>query len=130
MNTNFTIKKLNNLPAGSKVGIFHGYKSFFLQTDSGSISDTHSISAGLDYPGVGPQLANLFVQGRVSFESATDKEAEMAMRELAKVEGIIPALESSHAVAYGMRLAKKLPKDKVVVINLSGRGDKDLHQFS
>lgn len=122
-------KLKDKLPSGSKIGIFHGYKSYFLQDKEGNISETHSISAGLDYPGIGPQLTHLFLDNRVKFANATDKEALSAMYLLAKSEGIIPAMESAHAVAYGISLAKTLDKEKVVVINLSGRGDKDLHRF-
>ena len=123
-------KTKNNLPKGSEIGIFHGYKSYFLQDKDGNINETHSISAGLDYPGIGPQLANLFIKDRVQFENITDKEALESLYLLAKNEGIIPAMESAHAVAYGVKLAKTLNQDKVIVINLSGRGDKDLHRFT
>jgi len=109
-----------------KVGVVEGYKSFFLQDRDGNLLPTHSISAGLDYPGVGPELAYLREQGRVRFVSAADVEVLAAVQTLAKTEGIIPALESAHAVAYALKLAPTLPKDKVIVVNLSGRGDKDL----
>lgn len=109
-----------------QVGVIEGYKSYFLQDGDGQIAPTHSISAGLDYPGVGPELAQLFDEGRIQMSSATDKEALSAYQLLAKTEGIIPALESSHAVAEAIKLAPKLSKDKVIVVNLSGRGDKDL----
>ena len=108
------------------VGVVEGYKSYFLQDQDGQIQKTHSISAGLDYAGIGPQLAYLKEQGRVRFSSATDAEVLNAFDILAKTEGIIPALESAHAVVEAIKLAPKLKKDKVIVINLSGRGDKDL----
>ncbi len=109
-----------------RVGVVEGYKSYFLQDEDGQLSDTYSISAGLDYPGVGPELAYFKDQGRVEFESVTDNEAKDAFKTLALLEGIIPALESAHAVAQVIKLAPTLPKDKVIVVNLSGRGDKDL----
>lgn len=112
-------------PSG-KTGIIEGYKSVFLQDDDGQLQPTHSISAGLDYPGVGPELADLQQRGRIRFESATDSEVVAAVDVVAKTEGIIPALESAHAVAYALKLAKDLPRDKVLAVNLSGRGDKDL----
>lgn len=110
----------------AKVGIIEGYKSYFLQDDDGNTADTHSIAAGMDYIGIGPELAYLHDTGRVEFTSITDQEALQAVRMLAESEGIIPALESAHAVAYGMNLAATLPTSKTVVINVSGRGDKDL----
>ena len=112
-------------PSGS-VGVIEGYKSYFLQDTDGQLSKTHSVSAGLDYPGIGPELSFLYDSGRVEFVSATDKEALDAVQILAKSEGIIPALESAHAVAHAIKIAPKLNKDKVIVVNLSGRGDKDL----
>ena len=112
-------------PSGS-VGVIEGYKSYFLQNDDGQLQKTHSISAGLDYPGVGPELSFLHDSGRVEFTSATDKEALEAVKTLAHVEGIIPALESAHAVAEAIKLAPTLFKNKVIVVNLSGRGDKDI----
>ncbi len=112
-------------PTGS-VGVIEGYKSYFLQDSDGQLQKTHSISAGLDYPGIGPQLADLQSSGRVKFTSVTDKEALEAFKLLTQTEGIIPALESAHAVAEAIKLASKLPKNKVIVVNLSGRGDKDL----
>lgn len=108
------------------VGIVEGYKSYFLQDSQGNLRSTHSIAAGLDYPGVGPELAQLHKQKRLQFTYAADKQVLDAVKLLAHAEGIIPALESAHAVAAGIRLAAKLPKEKVMVINLSGRGDKDL----
>lgn len=111
---------------GGSIGVIEGYKSYFLQDSDGNLQKTHSISAGLDYPGVGPQLAYLQKNGRVNFTSVTDKEALEAFKLLAKLEGIIPALESAHAVAETIKLAPKLNKNKIIVVNLSGRGDKDL----
>jgi len=109
-----------------KVGVVEGYKSYFLQDLDGNIEKTHSISAGLDYAGVGPEIAYLRDKKRIEFFNATDKEVLKAVQVLAKTEGIIPALESAHAVAYALKLAPKLPKEKIIVVNLSGRGDKDL----
>lgn len=108
------------------VGVIEGYKSYFLQDGDGQIAPTHSISAGLDYPGIGPELAYLSDTKRVTFVSITDEEVLNAVQTLAKTEGIIPALESAHAVAYALKLAPTLSKNKIVVINLSGRGDKDI----
>jgi tryptophan synthase beta chain len=111
---------------GGSTGVFEGYKSRFLQDSDGQIQPTHSIAAGLDYPGIGPELAMLQKTGRVSFTYARDHEALSALDTLAKIEGIIPALESSHAVAEAIRLAPTLSKEEVIVVNLSGRGDKDI----
>lgn len=111
---------------GGSVGVIEGYKSYFLQNKDGQVQKTHSISAGLDYAGVGPQLADLKNIGRVEFESVNDKEVLKAFSYLAKTEGIIPALESAHAVAYAVKLAPTLMKNKIIVVNISGRGDKDL----
>jgi tryptophan synthase beta chain len=111
---------------GGEVGVLHGSKSYVLQDESGQIRETHSIAAGLDYPGVGPELSYLRDRGRVQFVSATDSEAIDGIRFLAEVEGIIPALESAHAIAAVMRLAPRLAKHRTVIINLSGRGDKDM----
>ena len=111
---------------GGEVGVLHGSKSYVLQDERGQIRETHSIAAGLDYPGVGPELSYLRDRGRVQFVSATDSEAIEAIKFLAEVEGIIPALESAHAVAAVMRLAPRLAKHRTVIINLSGRGDKDM----
>lgn len=110
----------------AETGILEGYKSYFLQDEDGNTAPTSSIAAGLDYVGIGPELAQLKDGGRVKFERASDQETLKAVETLARAEGIIPALESAHAVANGIKLAQKLPKDKVVVINVSGRGDKDL----
>ncbi|MDE2026138.1 MAG: tryptophan synthase subunit beta [Patescibacteria group bacterium] len=109
-----------------KVGVIEGYKSYFLQDKDGNVLPTHSISAGLDYPGIGPEFAHLRDNGRVEFVSATDNEVLEAVRMLATTEGIIPALESAHALAYALKLAPTISKDKIIVVNLSGRGDKDL----
>lgn len=111
---------------GGSVGVVEGYKSYFLQDSDGQIQKTHSISAGLDYAGIGPQLADLHDNNRVEFVNVTDKEVLEAFKLLARAEGIIPALESSHAVAQAIKLAPTLEKDKIIVVNLSGRGDKDL----
>jgi tryptophan synthase beta chain len=109
-------------------GVVHGMKSYVLQTEDGQILPTHSISAGLDYPSVGPEHAHLKTSGRARYESITDDEAVDAFEELSRREGIIPALESSHALAYGKKLAQSEGRGKVIVINVSGRGDKDLEQ--
>jgi tryptophan synthase beta chain len=111
---------------GGEVGVLHGSKSYVLQDDQGQIRETHSVAAGLDYPGVGPELSYLRDRGRVQFASATDAEAIEAIKFLAEVEGIIPALESAHAIAAAMRLAPRLTKSRIIIINLSGRGDKDM----
>lgn len=115
--------------ANGTPGALHGSYSYVLQDSEGQIGDTYSISAGLDYPGVGPQHAALFISGRVHYDTANDEEALSAFRLLSKTEGIIPALESSHALAYAMRVAKTLPPDGTILINLSGRGDKDLPEL-
>ncbi|SEK95057.1 tryptophan synthase beta chain [Carnobacterium iners] len=107
------------------VGIFHGMKSYFRQNEDGQISPVHSISAGLDYPGVGPQHSHLHDIGRAEYVPVTDEESVVAFEYLSKMEGIIPAIESAHAIAYTMKFAPTLSKDKIIVINLSGRGDKD-----
>ncbi|HAH88339.1 MAG: tryptophan synthase subunit beta [Armatimonadota bacterium] len=117
------------LNAGSP-GILHGTESYLLQDENGQVMETHSVSAGLDYPGVGPEHSWLKDTGRAEYVSATDAEALSAFEWLAETEGIIPALESSHAVAYARKLAPALSKDEIVVINLSGRGDKDCEQVS
>lgn len=110
-----------------KPGVLHGARTYLLCDEHGQITDTHSISAGLDYPGVGPELAYLKDEGRVTYVAIEDREALEAFRTLSQIEGIIPALESSHAVAYAMKLAKTMPKTQRVIVNLSGRGDKDIH---
>jgi tryptophan synthase beta chain len=111
---------------GGAVGVLHGSKSYVLQNAQGQITETHSIAAGLDYPGVGPELSYLRDRGRVEFASATDDEAIAAVKLLAEVEGIIPALESAHAIAAVTRLARRLSKRQIIIVNLSGRGDKDM----
>lgn len=111
---------------GGSIGVAEGYKSYFLQDEDGQIEKTHSIAAGLDYPGIGPELAYLQNKKRIEFTSVTDREALEAFKLLAQTEGIIPALESAHAVAGAIKLAPKLKNDQIIVVNLSGRGDKDL----
>lgn len=106
-------------------GVIHGYKSYALLDKDGNPEPVYSIASGLDYPGVGPQHSYLKDIGRVQYESVTDKECLDAFMTLSREEGIIPALESSHAVAYAMKIAKTLPKDQIILVNLSGRGDKD-----
>ena len=108
-------------------GVLHGNRTYLLQDENGQIIETHSISAGLDYPGVGPEHAWLKDSGRAEYVTVTDDEALEAFHNLCHLEGIIPALESSHAVAYAARLAPTLPKDRILLVNLSGRGDKDMH---
>ena len=103
-----------------------GYKSVFLQDDFGNVAHTHSVSAGLDYPGIGPQLAYLKEKDRVEFSYATDKEVIEAFKLLAKTEGIIAAMESSHAVAEAVKRAPTMKQDEIMVVNISGRGDKDI----
>ncbi|MDZ5501850.1 tryptophan synthase subunit beta [Enterococcus cecorum] len=111
--------------ATGKLGIFHGMKSYFCQDEYGQIAPVYSISAGLDYPGIGPEHANLHDQKRAEYVAITDEEAVNAFELLSKTEGIIPAIESAHAVAYAIKIAPTLDKDKIIVVNLSGRGDKD-----
>ena len=108
-------------------GVLHGNRTYLLQNDDGQIMETHSVSAGLDYPGVGPEHAWLKDEGRAEYVGATDEEALQAFHDCCLTEGIIPALESSHALAYATKLAPTLPKDSILLVNLSGRGDKDLH---
>ncbi len=109
-----------------KLGIFHGMKSYFCQDEEGQIAPVYSISAGLDYPGIGPEHAWLHDIGRAEYVAITDDEAVEAFEFLSRTEGIIPAIESSHAVAYAMKIAPKMDKDKIIVITISGRGDKDV----
>ena len=122
-------KKIGNhavrFPNGS-VGVIEGYKSYFLQDNDGQLQKTHSISAGLDYPGIGPELSFLHDKKRVKFVNVSDEETLDTVKLLACQEGIIPALESAHAAAHAIKIASKLPKDKIIVVNLSGRGDKDI----
>lgn len=108
------------------VGIFHGMKSYFCQDEYGQIAPVYSISAGLDYPGIGPEHANLYDIGRAQYVPVTDSEAVEAFEYLSKMEGIIPAIESAHAVSYACKIAPNMSKDQIIVINLSGRGDKDV----
>lgn len=108
-----------------KIGIFHGMKSYFCQDEQGQIAPVYSISAGLDYPGIGPEHAYLHDIGRAQYVAVTDDEAVAAFEYLSRVEGIIPAIESAHAVSYALKLAPTMRKDQVIVINISGRGDKD-----
>jgi tryptophan synthase beta chain len=112
--------------AGGRPGVLHGNRTYLLMNDDGQIDEAHSISAGLDYPGIGPEHAWLHDVGRVTFLSATDDEALNAFQLLSKLEGIIPALEPAHAIAKVLQLAPQKPKDHLMVVNLSGRGDKDL----
>ena len=108
-------------------GVLHGNRTYLLQDENGQITETHSISAGLDYPGVGPEHAWLKDSGRAEYVGISDSEALQAFHDLCRFEGIIPALESSHALAYAAKLASSLAKDKILLVNLSGRGDKDMH---
>ena len=110
-----------------KVGVLHGNRTYLLQDENGQIIETHSISAGLDYPGVGPEHAWLKDSGRAEYVSVTDEEALSAFHSLCRLEGILPALESSHALAYAAKLAPRMKKEQTLLINLSGRGDKDMH---
>ncbi|HOK87745.1 MAG TPA: tryptophan synthase subunit beta [Fervidobacterium sp.] len=115
--------------ATGRVGILHGSKSYYLQDEDGQIQLAYSVSAGLDYPGVGPEHSYLHDTGRVEYVSITDEEALKSFELLTKLEGIIPAFESSHAIAYAMKVAPKLDKEKIILINLSGRGDKDVDAY-
>ena len=112
--------------ATGRVGIFHGMKSLFCQDEYGQIAPVYSISAGLDYPGIGPEHAELYRSGRAQYVPVTDEEAVQAFEYLSGTEGIIPAIESAHAVAHAMKIAPEMGKDKIIVINISGRGDKDV----
>ena len=111
--------------ATGKLGIFHGMKSYFCQDEYGQIAPVYSISAGLEYPGIGPEHADLYDKGRAEYVAITDDEAVDAFEYLSRTEGIIPAIESAHAVAYARKLAPTMKKDQIIVINISGRGDKD-----
>jgi tryptophan synthase beta chain len=111
--------------SAGRIGVLHGNKTYILQDDGGQVRDAHSIAAGLDYPGVGPEHSYFHATGRVRYVHVTDDEAVQAFLDLCRCEGIIPAMESAHAVAFAMNLAPKMDKDKIIVINLSGRGDKD-----
>ncbi|HST28323.1 MAG TPA: tryptophan synthase subunit beta [Rudaea sp.] len=116
--------------AAGRPGVLHGNRTYVLCDDNGQITETHSISAGLDYPGVGPEHAFLKDAGRAEYVGVTDDEALAAFHELALTEGILAALESSHAVAQGIKLAREMQKDKMILVNLSGRGDKDVHTIA
>jgi tryptophan synthase beta chain len=115
-----------NTQGGGRPGVLQGTMSYVLQNEHGQIAATHSISAGLDYPSIGPEHAFLHDAGRVAYVSASDEEALAAFRTLAELEGIIPALESAHAVAHALHLARELARDQIIIVNLSGRGDKDV----
>jgi tryptophan synthase beta chain len=112
------------------VGVLHGNRTYLLEDDNGQIIETHSVSAGLDYPGVGPEHAWLKDSGRAEYVSITDDEALAAFHLLTRTEGIIPALESSHAIAYAAKLAPQMKKDQIIIVNLSGRGDKDINTIA
>jgi tryptophan synthase beta chain len=114
------------LSAGTP-GVLHGNRTYLMQDENGQITETHSVSAGLDYPGVGPEHSWLKDSGRAQYQSITDNEALEAFHTCCRIEGIIPALETSHALAYAAKVAPSLPKDKIILVNLSGRGDKDMH---
>jgi tryptophan synthase beta chain len=107
--------------------VLQGTMSYVLQDDNGQIATTHSVSAGLDYPSIGPEHAYLHDSGRVRYDSVSDDEAMNAFQLLSKLEGIIPALESAHAVAHAIKVAREMKEDEIVVVNLSGRGDKDVN---
>jgi tryptophan synthase beta chain len=116
-----------NQNGGGRPGVLQGTMSYVLQDKNGQVATTHSVSAGLDYPSIGPEHAFLHDSGRVVYDSASDAEAMDAFQLLAKLEGIIPALESAHAVAHALKVSSKMKSDEVVVVNLSGRGDKDVN---
>jgi tryptophan synthase beta chain len=113
--------------AAGMPGVLHGNRTYVLQDENGQVMETHSVSAGLDYPGVGPEHAWLMDSKRATYVGITDEEALSAFHQCCRLEGIIPALESAHAIAHAVRLAPTLPKDKILLVNLSGRGDKDMH---
>ena len=121
-----TGKHAATLCAG-KPGVLHGNRTYLMQDDNGQIIETHSISAGLDYPGVGPEHSWLKDCGRAKYVAVTDDEALAAFHNLCRFEGIIPALESSHALAYAAKMAPRMKADQILLVNLSGRGDKDMH---
>jgi tryptophan synthase beta chain len=116
--------------AGGSIGVLQGCRTYLLQDDDGNVLETHSVSAGLDYASVGPQHAFLRDSGRIEYTYAVDDEALAAFELLSRTEGIIPALESAHALAEVTKFAPKLPKDKIIIVNLSGRGDKDVQQVA
>ncbi len=124
-----TDKHAATLTKGS-IGIIHGMKTYVLQDEDGQILPVHSISAGLDYPGIGPEHSHLRDTNRAQYECATDDEAVEAFMELTRLEGIIPAIESAHAIAYVMKMCKELDSDKIVIVSLSGRGDKDVARIA
>jgi len=111
---------------GGRPGVLHGARSYILQDADGQVLETHSVSAGLDYPGVGPEHAYLHEQERADYVAVTDDDALAAFQLCSRLEGIIPALESAHAVAHAMTMARGLGRDRIILVNLSGRGDKDL----
>jgi tryptophan synthase beta chain len=115
------------LTANSPIGVLHGNRTYLMQDNDGNIIETHSISAGLDYPGVGPEHAWLKDIKRAEYVAITDDEAMTAFHSLCRTEGIIPALESSHALAHAEKMAKTMRKDEIILVNLSGRGDKDIN---
>jgi tryptophan synthase beta chain len=115
------------LTSNSAIGVLHGNRTYLMQNDEGQIVETHSISAGLDYPGVGPEHSWLKDSGRASYVAITDKEALAAFHNLCLIEGIIPALETSHALAYAEKIAAKMSPEEIILVNLSGRGDKDIN---
>ncbi len=121
-----TSKHAATISKGSP-GVIHGMMTYLLQDTEGQIIPVHSISAGLDYPGVGPEHAYLYQKGRAQYNAITDSEALEAFQFLSRIEGIIPALESAHAIAYAKKLAPTTSKDDLIVVNLSGRGDKDVY---
>jgi len=116
--------------SGGSLGVLHGTRTMLLQDEAGQILPTHSVSAGLDYPAVGPEHADLAARGRVTYVAVSDDEALDAFESLSRSEGIVPALESAHAVAYASKLASKMPRSRWVLVNLSGRGDKDLEEYA
>jgi len=124
-----TEKTAASITAGT-VGILHGSRSYLLQTSSGQIRETHSVSAGLDYPGIGPEHAYLYASGRVRYVAVTDRDALIAYHRLAEREGIVPAVESAHALAYAYELARRGRPEQLVLVSLSGRGDKDIAQVA
>jgi tryptophan synthase beta chain len=119
-----------NQQGGGRPGVLQGTMSYVLQDERGQIASTHSVSAGLDYPSIGPEHAFLHDAGRVEYVSATDAEALAAFQTLSQLEGIIPALESAHAVAHAVKVAREMTRDQLLIINLSGRGDKDVNTVS
>lgn len=115
------------ITSGAPIGVLHGFRSYLMQDENGQVLGTHSVSAGLDYPGIGPEHSHLHDIKRVEYTVAKDDEALEAFDLLCRFEGIIPALESSHAVAWAVKNAPKMGKDQVILVNLSGRGDKDIN---